>query len=578
MRAYIIFLFAITISVVSFSCKTTKTTGDSPKKKEITQKSGDLDPLTQQRVKRTFVDACTQMMRGDNASAIELFEEVLSADPANHAAMFNISKILITQRQFDEAIRYGKAALEKEKNNFWYYESLQKAYENNGDYPNAIKTQEEIVSHFPKKLDQKLKLSELYLRNNQPEKALSQLNQIEQDKGPSEEIYFKKFQIYNQQKQFEKGLDAANQLIGLNPQETRYYQFKIDMLKRLSREAEAIAIFQEILDRDPENGYALLSLADYYKSINQIEKSDEYLFKAFSNPGISPDGKIIIIEGLMNYLSNEPQIMPRIKKLTSIFNETHPGSAKAYAIQGKMLFLEGQIDSARVYYRKALEIEPANTTTWLDLLETSLDTKYFDRLYKDAGDALEYYPNQERFLFFYGISGSFLEKYGPAIHALEKVKKIGPEDKELLAQACAELGKIYHRQENYEESDKNYLQAMSLTPDDPFLLNNYAYYLSVRNDKLAKAQEYIEKALKILPEQISFQDTYGWILYQQGKFAEAEKWLAKAAKNSSSSVILEHYGDVLNKQGKKEEAIVQWKKAIENGATDLEIEEKLGGQ
>ena len=99
-----------------FACKQTQPVADT--KESLKVDSGLLDPLTQQRVRRLYVDACTELMRGDNSAAKQLFEEVLSADPNNHASMFNIAKILIDQRDFDEAIRYGKIAIEKEKNKF----------------------------------------------------------------------------------------------------------------------------------------------------------------------------------------------------------------------------------------------------------------------------------------------------------------------------------------------------------------------------------------------------------------------------------------------------------------------------
>ena len=72
-------------------------------------------------------------------------------------------------------------------------------------------------------------------------------------------------------------------------------------------------------------------------------------------------------------------------------------------------------------------------------------------------------------------------------------------------------------------------------------------------------------------------DTYGWVLYQQGKFIDAEIWLEKALDNggSQSGEVLEHYGDALYQLDKKEMALDYWKQAKEKGGCSPFIDEKI---
>jgi Tfp pilus assembly protein PilF len=74
------------------------------------------------------------------------------------------------------------------------------------------------------------------------------------------------------------------------------------------------------------------------------------------------------------------------------------------------------------------------------------------------------------------------------------------------------------------------------------VLNNYAYYLSLRNEKLDKAEEMSKKSNEIDRDNASYNDTYGWILYGLGKYEDAKLWLEKAIANGASenAVILEH--------------------------------------
>ena len=71
-------------------------------------------------------------------------------------------------------------------------------------------------------------------------------------------------------------------------------------------------------------------------------------------------------------------------------------------------------------------------------------------------------------------------------------------------------------------------------------------------------------------------DTYGWILFQQKKYTEAEVWLSKAASlGPANATILEHYGDVLYKMNKTAEALQKWNAAKDAGGNSEELFKKI---
>ena len=72
------------------------------------------------------------------------------------------------------------------------------------------------------------------------------------------------------------------------------------------------------------------------------------------------------------------------------------------------------------------------------------------------------------------------------------------------------------------------------------------------------------KSLELEPDNDSFLDTYGWILYKRGEFADAKKYIEKAIEKGSdkSPVVIEHYGDVLFQLGDHENALILLEKAV----------------
>jgi tetratricopeptide (TPR) repeat protein len=118
--------------------------------------------------------------------------------------------------------------------------------------------------------------------------------------------------------------------------------------------------------------------------------------------------------------------------------------------------------------------------------------------------------------------------------------------------------------------------ALSKDPDNTYLLNNYAYYLSERNENMSRAKELGDKLIKKEPDNANFLDTYGWILFRMREYDNAKVYLEKASEKGSSGVVAEHLGDVLFKLGEKDKALEKWKKAKElGGDVSPKLEKKI---
>ena len=82
-----------------------------------------------------------------------------------------------------------------------------------------------------------------------------------------------------------------------------------------------------------------------------------------------------------------------------------------------------------------------------------------------------------------------------------------------------------------------------------------------------KAELMSRESNAIEPDQGSYEDTYGWIMYKQGKYKEAKEWIEKSLSHGSdkSATVLEHYGDILYKLGDLNKAYEYWQKAKNAG-------------
>lgn len=109
------------------------------------------------------------------------------------------------------------------------------------------------------------------------------------------------------------------------------------------------------------------------------------------------------------------------------------------------------------------------------------------------------------------------------------------------------------------------------------MLNNYAYYLSVRSKDLDKALKMSERSNTLAPGNPTFLDTWAWILYQKGQYEEALKKIEQVMYLGGDKIgeVVEHYGDILYKNNRKEDALEQWQNAKKLGDTSNTIDQKI---
>lgn len=536
---------------------------------------GGGDEKLRQQIDYLFVEASTQYIQGNNEEAIKLYQEILEKDSKHGASLYNISKIELEQNNLESAIKYGKQALDLDPENYWYYVNLEKAYEGKYDYSKALGVQEQLVRKFPEDKDAKFDLAQLYIQTRKYAESVKVYDQLEQMVGYNEELLIRKHQLWLQLNDPEKAIAEVDKLIAFNPLDSRFYQMKYDILEATGQSERAQAVMAKMLEVNPTDGFAMLSMADYYRTQGDMDKSDEYLFKAFRAPDVELESKLQILTGLYGPAKASPDMLDRLQSLNNILLAQFPENALVNGIQGDIFQLAENPDSSLHYYRRSLEIDPSNEQVWQEILLVESETEDYASLQKDAEKALEFFPNRVAFLYFYGMGSQQTGNYDEAIYAYDKLRKSAGGDPELMLQAYISLGEVYFRNENYPKSDESFEKALEMDPENALVLNNFAYFLSLRNEKLDKAAEMVQKALSKNPNSSAYLDTYGWILYLQGNYQKATEYLERAVFQGGTGEVMEHYGDALIKLGQREKAEEFWKKAKETGQTELNVEQKL---
>ncbi len=90
------------------------------------------------------------------------------------------------------------------------------------------------------------------------------------------------------------------------------------------------------------------------------------------------------------------------------------------------------------------------------------------------------------------------------------------------------LGDMYHEVGNVDKAFLCYDSCLVYNPDEPVVLNNYAYYLSLLQRNLDAAERMSRRSNELSPDNPTYLDTLAWVLFQQGRYAEAKEVMDRA--------------------------------------------------
>ncbi len=103
-------------------------------------------------------------------------------------------------------------------------------------------------------------------------------------------------------------------------------------------------------------------------------------------------------------------------------------------------------------------------------------------------------------------------------------------------------------------------------PDDPAALNAYGYTLADHNRQLGRAHELIERAYARAPKNAAILDSFGWVLFRQGRGEDALAYLNAAYADDRGGDIAAHLGEVLWHLGRRTDAESIWSEGSRNDA------------
>jgi len=400
------------------------------------------------------------------------------------------------------------------------------------------------------------------------------------------------------------------------------------------QQQELLALYNEMSDRHPDTPELEYSIALLLKVTGQPQQALDRLEPLLQeNANFQP---AIILKGDLLYQTGQKSsALDYLLTNTRRF----PGNRQMGTLYGRMLINEGELQAAQDEFNRLVKRYPdtpglrlshalvalENGQTDLARQEltqlaeqghhTSEANYYLGRIEDQASNteqAIGYYQSVEQGNYYFPAlarASSLLAENGQLEDAIDRIRRLreaNPRqaenfwllevnlllDQEQQQQALSTATEAleehpdnieirYARAMLYDgigrpaDAEADLKQIIEQEPENAVALNALGYILTTRTDRLREARGYIEKALRLDPNNPAILDSMGWVLFLEGQLEPALDYLSRAWAAFPDPEVAAHYGEALWMNGAEEQARIIWQEGLEQDSNHEVLRETI---
>lgn len=576
-----------TIVGVQMAANKKKPDAKKPKKKRNRRhrqaEAAPVPPLTEEQQRKFdyyFLEAIRLKQAGDYDAAFDLLQHSLAINPHDASALYELAQYYLYLKQPARATATIEQAVAADPDNYWYAQALSQLYLQQNEAEKATVLLEDMVQRFSTRIDPLYSLLEIYNQQEDYDRVLDVLNLLEQRMGKNEQLSLEKFRIYLRKGDNKRAFGEMENLVAEYPQDLRYRVVLGDVYLQNGKKEEAYDIYQQVLAEEPDNAMAMYSLASYYEETGQDSLYQQQLDSLLLNRKVTPDIKSNIMRQLIIRNEQADGDSLRIITLFDRIMQQDPDEPDLPMLYAQYLLSKGMNQQSLPVLRRVLDIDPTNTAARMTLLGEAVRQKDYKGIVNLCEAGIE--SNPDMLEFYYYLAFGYIQEDNRTDDVLSTCQKalahVTPESKkEVVSEFYAIMGDSYHTKGMTEQAFAAYDSALVYNPDNIVVLNNYAYYLSLERRDLDRAEEMSYRTVKAEPGNATYLDTYAWILFEKGNYAEARLYIDDAMKNGGgqSEDVVEHCGDIYYMTGDVDGALKYWKQALDMGCKSPKLKEKI---
>ncbi len=389
--------------------------------------------------------------------SIESLEKCLKLLPENPNVHFQLGKNYLLQKNYKQAYDSFEKAASIDPKNRWYVAGMYDVAYEQKDYNQAIIVVNKLIVF---KNDYKEDLVSLYMNTQQFDKALTLINELNDQVGKSDKRDFYKMQIMQDSKHQDPEKDNLIDQIKKNPKDEANYIELITIYSKNNQEEKALEIAKKLEKEIPTSDWAQVSLFKFHLNKNDGDNAVKSMNVVYASNKIDDKIKHRILNEFLIFVKTNPKYNPELEKAIGYFkNDPNIKVAKEVA---KFYQNQKDFDKAIQYYDLHFKnnSEPDFETSVL-YFQCLVEKSQFEVLSKKAENMIDLFPSQPQFYYFAGLSYNQLKNFKKAKNFLETGIDFLVDDKTLeinfniqLGEAFNGLGDIAKKEIYFTKADK----------------------------------------------------------------------------------------------------------------------------
>ncbi len=490
--------------------------------------------------------------------------------------------------------------------------TLSEAYLANGDPANAGLYADEALALDPRNREYRLRAVDVRIRSNRLSEALNLLHEglrmhtddreflyliaglqtesgdparsnrtydrILRLDGPDGGVYYRKFRNFMALDRPDSAIAQLEAVRRLDPSDTGVHQTLAQLYLREDQPERALELYRDLYARYPGSPEIRVGMADLHLKLGRWADGERILVELMADESVPSASKTEVAQYLLG-LYGRDKSNENLRGVTSRVIEEYSlkqaTNADAQALAADFFYLIEDFPRTISKLEATIRLAPENGNAWRQRMQLLYAGNRYDEVIALA-DSAEYHAPEDAFIRFF-IGGSYFIRgdYASAVRWLEKSTQ-APARPVFKSIAWGTMADARYAMDDWPAARTAYERSLELNPDNDTALNNYAYYLALRGERLEEAKRMSERSLRLDGDNASYLDTFGWIHYLMGDYSTALTYIERAvAQGEASAEVLEHKGDVLWKLNRKEEAVAWWRKALELDPSRTHLRAKI---
>lgn len=532
-----------------------------------------------------FLEAEKQRNMGRDDAFHHLLQYAHSLDPENSAIAYYLgysrlmkSNLSVSDSLFSSSLRMMRKHVDAHPED--KYEAM--LYANGNMIANQVQEGLRVLKiqaeRNPHSVEVQLSIADAYARLEDYRNAIAAYDSVQQWQGQSVQLSARKVRAYQALNDTVGAISEMRSLLATAPRNVDYNLAMGNMMLMFGERDSVLTYYDKAQQYEPENGATYLAKAQFYNAIGDSVNYDQQTYQALVSKDLDVASKVEVLADYARHLLVAKDSSARTENLFKVLIEQHPNEPQIRMLFSDYLAAKDDMKGAAEQMDYAVNLDPTDAQAWNRLLVLNIISENYEAAIAAGDRAIELNPNNIELYGYIAPAYYNIKQYDKAIEVYKKaLAAVDSTDTEHRSMFLGGMGDAKFSMGDTIGAFALYDQAIEIDPNNVSILNNYAYFLTLCNRDLDKAERMSAKTVQAEPQNATFLDTYAWVFYKRKEYTMAQLYIEMAIKNERrpSSDIYDHYGDILLAVGNKQEALKQWKKALELDAGNKELLEKV---